>query len=137
MSVVITTYTLASDLMQQGMNWCQAMLPILLGNVVVLVPMTRGRVAIVERVCRRHLDFVRYLLAGADVDHRGRPRGHQKLEGWSARLSPASFAPRRCGRPVGDPALVDTLYSYAWFVTFAIAFVVYLMLSAMRREPDA
>ena len=32
MSVVITTYTLASGLMQQGMTWWQAMLTILLGN---------------------------------------------------------------------------------------------------------
>ena len=39
MSVVITTYTLASGLMQQGMNWWQAMLTILLGNAVVLIPM--------------------------------------------------------------------------------------------------
>ncbi len=39
MSVVITTYTLASGLMAQGMNWWQAMLTILLGNVVVLIPM--------------------------------------------------------------------------------------------------
>jgi NCS1 family nucleobase:cation symporter-1 len=39
MSVVITTYTLASGLMQQGMTWSQAMLTILLGNVIVLVPM--------------------------------------------------------------------------------------------------
>ena len=39
MSVVITTYTLASGLMQQGMTWWQAMLVILLGNVIVLVPM--------------------------------------------------------------------------------------------------
>ena len=39
MSVVITTYTLASGLMQQGMRWWQAMLTILLGNTVVLVPM--------------------------------------------------------------------------------------------------
>src|SRR3712207_7394833 len=39
MSVVITTYTLASGLMQQGMNWWQAMATILLGNVIVLVPM--------------------------------------------------------------------------------------------------
>jgi nucleobase:cation symporter-1, NCS1 family len=39
MSVVITTYTLASGLMSQGMNWWQAMLVILLGNVIVLVPM--------------------------------------------------------------------------------------------------
>ncbi len=39
MSVVITTYTLASGLMQQGMNWWQALVTILLGNLVVLVPM--------------------------------------------------------------------------------------------------
>src|SRR6059058_3209242 len=39
MSVVITTYTLASGMMQQGMNWWQAMLTILLGNTIVLVPM--------------------------------------------------------------------------------------------------
>src|SRR5687767_1730804 len=40
MSVVITTYTLASGLMLQGMTWWQAMLTILLGNTIVLVPMT-------------------------------------------------------------------------------------------------
>jgi NCS1 family nucleobase:cation symporter-1 len=39
MSVVITTYTLASGLMQQGMTWWQALSTILLGNVIVLVPM--------------------------------------------------------------------------------------------------
>jgi NCS1 family nucleobase:cation symporter-1 len=39
MSVVITTYTLASGIMQQGMNWWQAMITILLGNTIVLVPM--------------------------------------------------------------------------------------------------
>jgi NCS1 family nucleobase:cation symporter-1 len=39
MSVVITTYTLASGLMSQGMNWWQAMVVILLGNVIVLIPM--------------------------------------------------------------------------------------------------
>ena len=38
MSVVITTYTLASGLMIQGMNWWQALLTILLGNVIVLGP---------------------------------------------------------------------------------------------------
>jgi NCS1 family nucleobase:cation symporter-1 len=40
MSVVITTYTLASGLMQQGMEWWQALGTILLGNVIVLIPMT-------------------------------------------------------------------------------------------------
>ena len=39
MSVVITTYTLASGLMEQGMTWWQAMITILLGNVIVLIPM--------------------------------------------------------------------------------------------------
>ena len=39
MSVVITTYTLASGLMAQGMNWLQALVTILLGNVIVLIPM--------------------------------------------------------------------------------------------------
>ncbi|HEY0156693.1 MAG TPA: NCS1 family nucleobase:cation symporter-1 [Thermoanaerobaculia bacterium] len=39
MSVVITTYTLASGLMIQGMSWVQALGTILLGNVIVLIPM--------------------------------------------------------------------------------------------------
>ncbi len=39
MSVVITTYTLASGLMQQGMKWWEAMAVILLGNTIVLIPM--------------------------------------------------------------------------------------------------
>ena len=39
MSVVITTYTLASGLMQQGMTWWQAMITIILGNTIVLLPM--------------------------------------------------------------------------------------------------
>jgi nucleobase:cation symporter-1, NCS1 family len=39
MSVVITTYTLASGLMQQGMMWWQALVTILAGNSVVLGPM--------------------------------------------------------------------------------------------------
>lgn len=39
MSVVITTYTLASGLMSAGMFWWQAMLTILLGNTIVLIPM--------------------------------------------------------------------------------------------------
>src|SRR5438477_6991981 len=39
MSVVISTYTLASGLMEQGMTWWQAMLTILLGIVIVLIPL--------------------------------------------------------------------------------------------------
>ncbi len=40
MSVVITTYTLAGGMIAAGMNWWQAMLTILLGNTIVLIPMT-------------------------------------------------------------------------------------------------
>src|SRR5688500_10913107 len=39
MSVVITTYLLASSIMAAGMNWWQALLTISLGNVLVLIPM--------------------------------------------------------------------------------------------------
>jgi nucleobase:cation symporter-1, NCS1 family len=39
MSVVITTYLLASGLMAAGMNWWQALLTITLGNLIVLIPM--------------------------------------------------------------------------------------------------
>src|ERR1700694_4386893 len=39
MSLCIPTYMLASWLIQGGMNWWQAILTILLGNLIVLVPM--------------------------------------------------------------------------------------------------
>ena len=39
MAACIPTYTLASSLIDGGMNWWQAVLTIFLGNVVVLVPM--------------------------------------------------------------------------------------------------
>lgn len=39
MAVCIPTYMLASSLIDQGMNWWQALLTILLGNLIVLVPM--------------------------------------------------------------------------------------------------
>jgi NCS1 family nucleobase:cation symporter-1 len=40
MAICITTYTLASSLIEQGMNWKQAILTIFLGNLIVLIPMT-------------------------------------------------------------------------------------------------
>jgi len=40
MAICITTYTLASSLIEQGMNWRQAILTIFLGNLIVLIPMT-------------------------------------------------------------------------------------------------
>jgi NCS1 family nucleobase:cation symporter-1 len=39
MSVVITTYTLAGAFIEAGMSWWQAMITILLGNTIVLIPM--------------------------------------------------------------------------------------------------
>ncbi|MGI9228498.1 MAG: NCS1 family nucleobase:cation symporter-1 [Gammaproteobacteria bacterium] len=39
MVVCVPTYLLASGLMQQGMSWWQAVLTVLLGNVVVMIPM--------------------------------------------------------------------------------------------------
>src|SRR5688572_15441042 len=39
MSVVITTYTLAGGFIEAGMNWWQAMITILFGNTIVLIPM--------------------------------------------------------------------------------------------------
>lgn len=39
MSVCITTYMLASGLIAGGMNWWQALITILLGNIIVLIPM--------------------------------------------------------------------------------------------------
>ena len=86
MSVVITTYTLASGLMQQGMNWWQAMVTILLGNT------DRARADGAERA-RRHQ--VRHLVPGA------LPRELRR-----ARREPAGDAPRdRRLRLVRDPDL--------------------------------
>ncbi|MEP1093783.1 MAG: NCS1 family nucleobase:cation symporter-1 [Cyclobacteriaceae bacterium] len=39
MAVCIPTYMLSSSLINQGMNWWQAMITITLGNVIVLIPM--------------------------------------------------------------------------------------------------
>jgi nucleobase:cation symporter-1, NCS1 family len=37
------------------------------------------------------------------------------------------------GGAVANPNFFDRLYSYAWFVTFALSFIIYWLL--MRREP--
>src|SRR5580658_6376580 len=39
MSMEVTTYMLAATLIAGGMNWKQAVLTILLGNLIVLIPM--------------------------------------------------------------------------------------------------
>ena len=85
MSVVITTYTLASGLMSQGMNWWQAMVTILLGNTIVLIPMVLNAHAGTSTACRSRCCA-------------GRLRG--------ARRQPAGCAPRhRRLRLVRDPDL--------------------------------
>jgi rhodanese-related sulfurtransferase len=39
------------------------------------------------------------------------------------------------GGQVANPGLLDTLYTYAWFVTFALSMVLYLVVT--RRSPEA
>lgn len=39
MSACIPTYMIASSLIEQGMNWRQAIVTICLGNTIVLIPM--------------------------------------------------------------------------------------------------
>ena len=39
MAVCVPTYTLAAGMIDQGMNWWQAVLTVALGNCIVLVPM--------------------------------------------------------------------------------------------------
>jgi NCS1 family nucleobase:cation symporter-1 len=38
------------------------------------------------------------------------------------------------GGQVSNPTFLDTLYTYAWFVTFALGFVIYYVLTASRTE---
>ena len=38
------------------------------------------------------------------------------------------------GGVVPNPTFFDTLYTYAWFVTFALGFVIYYLL--MRQHPN-
>jgi NCS1 family nucleobase:cation symporter-1 len=37
------------------------------------------------------------------------------------------------GGQVPNPGFLDTLYTYAWFVTFALSFVIYLILMKSNR----
>jgi cytosine/uracil/thiamine/allantoin permease len=43
-------------------------------------------------------------------------------------------AARTPGGQVADPFWIDSLYTYAWFVTFALGFAVYLILSRKIRR---
>jgi nucleobase:cation symporter-1, NCS1 family len=39
------------------------------------------------------------------------------------------------GGQVANPGFFDVVYTYAWFVTFALSFAIYLVL--MRRAPTS
>src|SRR2546425_6749255 len=39
MSVVISTYMIAGSMIEAGMSWWQALITVLLGNTIVLIPM--------------------------------------------------------------------------------------------------
>jgi NCS1 family nucleobase:cation symporter-1 len=41
----------------------------------------------------------------------------------------AAFTP---GGQIADPTLWDSIYTYAWFVTFGLSFIVYVGLSGSR-----
>ncbi len=91
MSVVITTYTLASGLMQQGMTWWQALITILLGNAIVLVPDDPERP-------RRH--EVRRVVPGAvprELRRHGRERPGDAARDCRVRLVRHPDVDRRAG----------------------------------------
>ncbi len=76
LAVCIPTYMLAAGLVNGGMNWWQAMLTILLGNLIVLVPMVAHRP-------RRHA--LRHALPGAGarrLRHPGRARAGDPCAAW-------------------------------------------------------
>ena len=39
------------------------------------------------------------------------------------------------GGQVASPTLLDSLYTYAWFVTFGLSFALYLLMTGRTREP--
>ena len=55
----------------------------------------------------------------------------------SCQSSLASSAPRLTpGGQVANPTIFDSLYTYAWFVTFALAFGIYLaLMPTLRNQP--
>ena len=39
------------------------------------------------------------------------------------------------GGQVANPTFLDALYTYAWFVTFGLSFVLYLLIAKRRAGP--
>ena len=55
------------------------------------------------------------------------------VSGGRCRSFPASSARRRRrAAQVANPTFFDSLYTYAWFVTFGLSFVLYLILARRR-----
>ena len=84
-------------------------------------------------VARRSVQGARRL----HVSGRGEPAGRRGIRDRGA-AGRARVPPRRddAGRHRGGPEPFDRLYSYAWFVTFGLSFVVYLLSCAARADPD-
>ena len=126
MSVVITTYTLASGLMQQGMTWAQAMLTILLGNS------HRAGADDAQRARRHEVPASFPVLCRAALRRHGRQRAgaaarvrrlrlvrHPDLD-WRAALHHADAA-RRCPRLASAcPATCGSRFARFWVVQVAI-----------------
>ena len=93
LSVCIPTYMLAAGLVRAGMSWWQAILTILLGNLIVLVPM----VLIAHAGTRFGIPFP--VLARAVVRHPRRQRARDPARAGRLRLVRHPDLDRRPGDP--------------------------------------
>ena len=76
LSIVITTYTLASGLIAAGMSWWQGLLTVSLGNFIVLIPI------LLELASG---DEVRHPVPGAGALELRDPRRERRRDGAGAR----------------------------------------------------
>ena len=118
MSACIPTYMLASSMIDEGMNWWQAMLTIFLGNMIVLAaddrsmpmpaqnmasrsPSIAGRRSVFweptfQRCCApRRLRLVRHSNLDRRLGHLQDPDGLQSIVGCPAELAAASVSTSR------------------------------------------
>ena len=120
MSVVITTYTLASGLMQQGMTWWQAMLTILLGNV------DRPRADDPQRARRHEVRRVVSRALPRQLRREGRERAGDPARARRVRLvrhSDVDWRPRAEHAARGGVAGVGGLPGNVW-IAFALFWLV-------------
>jgi cytosine/uracil/thiamine/allantoin permease len=108
LSIVITTYTLASGLITAGMEWWQGLMTVALGTLIVLMSGYNWRALIAVAV-------------GVIV----------VLPGF---LHAATTEGGRAA--IADPRFFDRVYDYGVFVAFALAAVTYVALSRVQTlEP--